>query len=61
VQPDGVVVNSQAFDQDSCFEQRIKQFCVEQLSAKFSVEGFNESVLPRTAWFDEQSFDANVL
>ena len=50
--PDGIVVPSPGFDQDTGFGQRVEDLAVEQLVAHRPVEGLAIAVLPRAAGCD---------
>src|SRR5262245_9298894 len=52
----GVVVNAPALDHDLRFPQAVEDLASEAFVAKFAVEGFAVSILPRRTWFDVQAF-----
>ena len=55
---DVVVLPTPVTDYHSCFGQGPQLFAVKTLFAKTGMKALDVSVLPRTTWFDIQSFDS---
>jgi hypothetical protein len=52
---------SPALDQDLGLEQRIEELAIEKFGAKFPVERFDITILPRASGLDEKGAHAGVL
>lgn len=54
MRPGAVVLSAPALGQDLDFLERVEDLAIEKLVSEPGVEGFDVSVLPGTAWLDEE-------